>query len=81
MRHSNRSVLRVEKLISQESIWNVSFTLRCARNYCQHFLHEKTLFRAKFWGLSFENRRANGLDIPRRLNVKANMKQQKFIMI
>jgi hypothetical protein len=27
--HYNRSVLRIEKLVSHESIWNVSFVLYC----------------------------------------------------
>jgi hypothetical protein len=73
-------VLRIEKLRSQESIWNVSSMLCCTWNCCQHFFHEKTLIE-EFWGLSFEDCRTYGMDIPRRLHVKRDMKQWKFITI
>jgi len=46
---------RIEKLQSQESIWNVSSMLYCSQNCCQWFLREKTLLREEFWGLSFED--------------------------
>jgi hypothetical protein len=60
----------------------VNFTLCCTWNCCQHFPCEKTkLFRQEFWGLSFEECKVYGMDIPRRLHVKANMKQWKFITI
>jgi hypothetical protein len=39
------------------------------------------LLREEFWGLFFEERRVYGMDIPRRLHVRANIKQQKFITI
>jgi hypothetical protein len=39
------------------------------------------LLREKFWGLSFEEHKAYGMDIPRTLHVRANMKQQKLIII
>ncbi len=70
------------KLLSQESVRNVNYALCCAWNYCQHFPCEKTkLLREEFWGLSSEERKTYGMDIPRRLHVRADMKQQKFIMI
>jgi hypothetical protein len=40
--HSNRSMSRIEKLLSQEFVQNVSFVLCCAQNCCQHFPCEKT---------------------------------------
>jgi len=40
-----------------------------------------TLLKEEFWGLSFEEHITYGMDIPRRLHVKVNMKQQKFITI
>jgi len=50
--HSDYLVSRIEKLMSQESIQNVSFTLCCTQNCCQHFPHEKmTLLGEEFWGL------------------------------
>jgi hypothetical protein len=39
------------------------------------------LLRKEFWGMSFEEHRAYGMDIPRRLHVRIDIKQQKFIMI
>jgi hypothetical protein len=34
---------------------NVGVTKCCTMNYCQHFLHEKTLLlKQEFWSLSFE---------------------------
>jgi hypothetical protein len=37
--------------------------------------------RKEFWRPSFENYRVYGLNIPRRLDRKRDMKQQKIIMI
>jgi len=82
VRNFDRSMSRIEKLLSKESIWNVNFALCCTRNCCQHFPHEKTmLLKEKFWGLSFEEHKVYGMDIPRRLHVRGDMKQQKFLMI
>ncbi len=62
--HFDCSMSRIEKLLSQESIRNMNFTLCCTQNCCQHFLHEKmTLLREKFWGLSFEECKVYGMDI------------------
>ncbi len=56
-----------------ESVCNANASIYCVMNYCQCFLHEKTLLlRQKFWSLSFENRRTYGLDIPRRLHMKGD---------
>jgi hypothetical protein len=46
-----------------------------AQNCCQHFLHEKMLLKEGIWGLSFEDHRMYGMDIPRRLHVRLDMKQ------
>jgi hypothetical protein len=54
----------------------------CTMNYCQQFLHEKTLLlRQKFWSLSFEDHQTYGLDIPKRLHIRGIQNQQKFIII
>jgi hypothetical protein len=39
------------------------------------------LLREEFWGLSFERCKSYGMDIPRRLHVRGDMKQRKFITI
>jgi len=39
------------------------------------------LLKEEFWDLSFEECKMYGMDIPRRLHVRENMKQQKFITI
>jgi len=37
------------------------------------FSHERTLFlKQEFWGLSFEDCKTYGLDIPRRLHMRGN---------
>jgi hypothetical protein len=50
-------------------------------NCCQHFPCEKTLLKQEFWSLSFENRKAYGLDIPKRLHTRGVESGQKFITI
>jgi hypothetical protein len=48
----------------------------------KHFPREKTLLlRYKFWNLSFEDWRAYGLDILRRLHMRGVKIEQKFIII
>jgi len=37
--------------------------------------------KKEFWGLSFEECKVYGIDIPRRLHVRIDMKQWKFITI
>jgi hypothetical protein len=60
---SKGSIPRIEKLLLKKFVRNVGVAKCCAMNCCQHFLH-------MFWSLSFEDRRAYGLDIPRRLHTK-----------
>ncbi len=73
--HSNQLMSRINKLLSQEFFWNVSSTLCYAQNCCQHFPSKKTkLLKEIFWGLSFEKCKTYGMDIPKRLHVKASMK-------
>ncbi len=68
-------MLRIEKLLSQESNQNVHSVLCCAQNSCQHFPHGKTmLLKKEFWGLFCEEHKAYGMDIPRRLHVRGDMK-------
>jgi hypothetical protein len=48
---------------------NVGAIKCCTMNCCQHFPHEKSFWlRQEFWSLSFEDHKAYGLDIPRRLH-------------
>jgi hypothetical protein len=42
---------------------------------------EKTLLKQKFWSFSFEDCKAYGLDIPRRLHTRGDERQQNFITI
>jgi hypothetical protein len=39
------------------------------------------MLKEDFWGPYFEDYRAYGLNIPKRLDMKRNMKQQEFITI
>jgi len=39
------------------------------------------LLKEEFWGLSFEERKTYGMEIPKRLHVRVDMKQRKFITI
>jgi len=75
------SISRIEKVLLKELVCNVGATKCCAMNCCQHFLHEKTLLRQEFWSLSFEDYKAYGLDILRRLHKKGDENQRKFIII
>jgi len=69
-------------VVSNEFSRNVNAILCCPWNYYHYFLHEKTLLlRKKFWGPSFQDYRMYGLNIPRRLDTRRNMKQQKVITI
>jgi hypothetical protein len=38
------------------------------------------MLKEEFWGFTFEDHRAYGMDILKRLHAKINMKQGKFIM-
>ncbi len=52
--HFEAFVSRIEKLLSNESIQNVSVTLYGPRNYYQYFFREKTLMlREDFLGTIF----------------------------
>jgi hypothetical protein len=64
------SIFRIQKVLLKKSVHNVGAAKCCAMNCCQHFLHEKTLLRQKFWSLSFEDYKAYGLDILRMLHTK-----------
>jgi hypothetical protein len=73
--HFNQSMPRIDKLLSQKYVWNVISSLCYTQKCCQHFLGEKTtLLREEFWVLSFEEHKMYGMDIPRRLHVKIDMK-------
>jgi len=61
---------------------NVGATKCCTMNCCQYFPREKNLLlRYEFWNLSFEDCRAYGLNIPRRLHMKGVRIRRKFITI
>jgi len=56
-----------------ESMCNVSASICCMMNCCQHFHHVKTLLlKQEFWSLSFEDYKTYYLDIPRRLHMKGD---------
>ncbi len=58
---------------------NVGVVTCCTVNCYQHFPCEKTLLlKQKFWNLSFEDHRAYGLDIPRRLHMKRDKRKQNL---
>jgi hypothetical protein len=71
---------KINKVLLEESMQNVS-TLTCyGMNCCQHFLRKKTLFlRQEYWSLSCEGQKAYGLDNPRRLHIKGDINPQTFI--
>jgi len=76
------SISRIEKVLSKESMCNVGVATCCTMNCCQHFPHEKTLLlKQEFWSLSFEDRIAYGLNIPRRLHTRGVGSKRKFIII
>jgi hypothetical protein len=51
-------------------------------NYCQNFLHEKTLLLIQeFWSLSFEDHKTYGLNSPRRLHTRGVGSRRNFIII
>ncbi len=77
--HSDRLVSRIDKLLSHESIRNVSSALCSTWNCYQHFPCEKTtLLKQEFWGLSFKECKVYGMDIPKRLQTWSNVIQRKF---
>jgi hypothetical protein len=54
----------------------------CAMNCCQHFPRENTLLlKLEFWSLSFEDHKAYGLDIPRRLHLMGVESRRIFFTI
>jgi hypothetical protein len=75
------SISRIQKVLLKKSVHNVGAAKCCAMNCCQHFPHEKILFRQKFWSLSFEDYKAYGLDILRMLHTKGDKNQGKFVII
>jgi hypothetical protein len=46
---------RIEKVLSEEFVRNVSVLTCCGMNCCQHFLRKKIFLRQEFWNLSFED--------------------------
>jgi hypothetical protein len=73
----------MDKLLFEESICNVGTIVCYSLNYCQYLPHEKTTLnvRKKFWKIFYEDKKVYGLDIPRQLCLKANVKKWKFIII
>jgi hypothetical protein len=69
-------VSKSDKLLSDESICNMSVKVCCHLNYCEYFPFEKTsVIQEEFWNWSFEEKRALILDVPRRLHEKLGMKK------
>ncbi len=69
-------------MLFEKFVCNVGVAKCWAMNCCQHFPCAKTLLLIQeFWNLSFEDHKAYGLDIPRRLHMKGVKNGQKFITI
>ncbi len=73
------SMLRMDKLLFEESICNVGTIVCYSLNYCQYLPHEKTTLnvRKEFWKMFYENQKVYGLDIPQQLHLKANVRKWK----
>jgi hypothetical protein len=54
---------RIEKVLFEEFVQNVSALTCCGMNCCQRFPHKKMFLRQEFWNLSFEDRRVYGLNL------------------
>jgi hypothetical protein len=44
-------VSRIEKMLLEEFVHNVGVAMCCTMNCCQHFLHEKTYYSNKSFGV------------------------------
>jgi hypothetical protein len=66
------------KVVVPGIVQKVGSALCCTWNYCQHFICEKTLLKEEFWGLSFEECKTYGMDIPKRLHVRANLNHESL---
>jgi hypothetical protein len=74
-------VLRIEKLLSEESCCGVRVTMCCSLNYCQHFPQQMMrLFRHEFWNKSLEERIAHMLEF-QKVTLKRNYNHAKFVML
>jgi hypothetical protein len=74
-------ISRIEKMLLKELVCSVGVTKCCAMNCCEHFPDEKMLLKQEFWSFSFEEHKAYGLNIPRKLHTRGDESGQKFITI
>ncbi len=74
---SDVSMLRMDKLLFEESICNVGIILCYFLNYCQYLPHEKTTLnvRKEFWKMFYEDQKVYGLNIPRQLHLKVDVRK------
>jgi hypothetical protein len=73
-------VLRIEKVLNEESCRGVGAAMCCSLNCCQHFPREMTrLLRHEFWNKLFKERSTHMLDIPRRLHRRGDCNRAKFV--
>jgi predicted transcriptional regulator len=76
------SILRIEKVLNEESCRGVRVVMCCSLNYCQHFLHQmKGILKHKFWNKSFEERSACMLNILKRLHRRGDCNHAKYVML
>jgi hypothetical protein len=67
---------KMNKVLLEVSMRNVSMLTCCRMNCCQHFPWEKMLMflRQEDWNLLFKDPKAYGLNIPRRLHTRGDMR-------
>ncbi len=75
-------VLKIVKVLSEESCRGVGVAMCCSLNFYQHFFHQMTgIFRHEFWKKSFKERSVHMLDIPRRPHQERNCNCAKIVML
>jgi hypothetical protein len=75
-------VLKIKKVLSEESCYGVEVATCRSLNCCQHFLRQMTrLLKHEFWNKPFEEKIAHTLDIPRRLHRIGDCSCVKFVTL
>ncbi len=78
----SNSILRIEKVLKEESCHGVGAMMCSSLYYCQHFPCQMTRWlRHKFQNKSFEEKCTHTLDIPRRLHQRRDCNCAKFVML
>jgi hypothetical protein len=74
-------ILRIKKVLSEESCCGIKVAMCCLLNCCQHFPRQMIgILRHEFWNKLFEERFAHTLDIPRRFHRRGDCNCAKFVM-